>query len=107
MGLTVQKDGKEVPRPPMYKPADYNNLPPHFQQKYCRRYTPAPAEQERRLRDMVDMYSYIKDPRCPGQLLWREGGPLVKALEQVITLVRAGKLQGELPLGGGGSVFQG
>ncbi|WIA23148.1 hypothetical protein OEZ86_010046 [Tetradesmus obliquus] len=35
----------------------------------------------------------------PGQLLFREGGPVLKALEQLILLVRAGKLSDPLPVG--------
>uniref|UniRef100_A0A383VCY3 Uncharacterized protein n=1 Tax=Tetradesmus obliquus TaxID=3088 RepID=A0A383VCY3_TETOB len=52
----------------------------------------APAEQERRLRSIPAQFPHLRDPSSPGQLLFREGGPVLKALEQLILLVRAGKL---------------
>jgi hypothetical protein len=111
MGVTVKKkvkkkvtcdDGsivevevvEEVLKPAMMSPAEFAKKPSAFLHKYCMHHTPDPAEQERRLRDIPALFPGLMDPSSPGQLLFREGGPVLKALEQLILLVRDGKLQG-------------
>ena len=103
MGVKVKKKQKqpdgskievEVLKPPYMTAAEFGNKPASFVHKYCRHTTPAPEEQERRLRDIPSLFAHLRDPSSPGQLLFREGGPVLKALEQLILLVRAGKLQG-------------
>lgn len=101
MGLkkqVKQKDGsyKEVLKPPMMTMAEFAKKPASFFHKYCRHTTPSPEEQESRLRGIPDQFAHLKDPSSPGQLLFREKGRVLKGLEQLILLVRAGKLQGGL-----------
>jgi hypothetical protein len=114
MGVKVkkkvkQKDGtfvvEEVLKPPLMTVAEFGKKPASFFHKYCRHVTLTPAEQERRLRDIPALLSSVRDPSTPGQLLFREGGPVLKALEQQILLVRAGKLQGGHANGAGGLAF--
>lgn len=93
-------------RAPMMTPAEFAKKPMAFIHKYCRHYTPSPAEQERKLREIPVELAGLKDPSSPGQLLFREGGPVLKALEQLIVLVRAGKLQGERTMRANGSAWQ-
>jgi hypothetical protein len=111
MGVTVKKNVKkkvtcddgsivevevveQVLKPAMMTAADFAKKPSAFLHKYCMHHTPDPAEQERRLRDIPTLFPRLMDPSSPGQLLFREGGPVLKALEQLILLVRDGKLQG-------------
>lgn len=78
---------------PMMSVKEYKEKPVSFLHKYCRHYTPEPAEQERLLRDIPRTMAHLVDPNT-GLEVFREDGPTVKALENLIELVQAGKLQG-------------
>lgn len=105
MGVTVTKkekqpDGtfveKQVLKKALMSAAEFAEKPAAFAHKYCWHHTPSPEQQERSLRAIPEQFVATMDPSCPGKRLFREGGPVMKALEQLILLVRAGKLQGVL-----------
>lgn len=48
----------------------------------------------RELRKIPELFEHLSDPST-GALVFREGGPAMKALENLIILVKSGKLSGE------------
>jgi hypothetical protein len=96
MGLKVldKKTGQMKLKPPMMSAAEFANKPASFAHKYCRHWTPSIEEQLRRLDDIPRYFAALRDPSAPGELLFREGGPVLKAFNNLKDTVRSGKLQG-------------
>lgn len=89
----MDKDGKQ--RGPMMTASTFAQKPVAFFHKYCRHYTPEPDEMVRRLQDIPTVFGHLNDPST-GQLVFREDGPAMKALQNLINLAASGKLTGGL-----------
>ncbi len=89
----VDKDGKR--HSPMMSHHAFAQKPVAFYHKYFRHYTPPPYVIETALRKIPTLFAHLSDPGT-GVLVFREGGPAMKALENLILLVKSGKLSGVL-----------
>lgn len=89
----VDKDGKK--RSPMMTHQTFAQKPIAFFHKYCRHYTPPADVIEKELRKIPTQFQHLSEPST-GALVFREGGPAMRALENLILLVKSGKLSGKL-----------